>query len=836
MDDTQLPLGGAGGTGVGQGSVAEFFDKGAHLYSTRSAECFEAVDRAAGDRVLLWLLRYPLALDSDAPEHFTRRLAVVSGLSASMPALRRCGVDGRGIAFAAFEYVRGRNPLENTSAPRVAERTFMEILQVLDTFHRAGIAFGDVCAESFVLDERGRSVILAVLGSFETGARQTAMLPPPETLPYLSPEQRTVGGADISADVYAMGVYGYRLFTGKPVPAEVGNAQTDITAVLPPPSSARQDLPSWVDDVLGRCLELSPNTRFRDAGEVLGVIQEALRTGSPPGGQGKWSRRTLVVSRPKEDVIRPRALDRKAAPPSVRREPVTEAARERATHRVSKAVNTFTWTVAVLVGLIGAGLLFYSFERMSGSKADDPCSVLSHNEYAPSELKPLIFDVTAKDLPFERRESALRKISENSDPIAYSILIAYTSCKTEDRLSSSAEQFILERMKRQGDERSAGILQKWMEDLTSKGVVAAQQPEYPLFLRAVDGSRPLESRQQALREASPRAQAATLKLTAALTLDEKEERFIGVLREFLREAQPSVQFDGHGVGALILSSSVLSQAFAGELSAIIPRFSPDDLKWVAERLADSDTGFIFEVAKEFVHQRLAPPFQMIFLRALGDAGKGKLTPPVQRALVRGGLGKLSRDDAMQLGRWMSLDAEDALFAACATMSDASSAVDAMDVLGSRTLNNEPGSSLIKWVKARLWEYRTKVVKAIGILALADIAADSDLDYAFGVVAPFAADGSLVRAIVQSGNEKLIRIALSRLGDRTVAEDLLALLEHRSRAVRIEAVRALKGRNELSVLQGILRGYAREQDEEVRQTYRENHWVTQDRDPSKILNK
>ena len=41
--------------------------------------------------------------------------------------------------------------------------------------------------------------------------------------------------------------------------------------------------------------------------------------------------------------------------------------------------------------------------------------------------------------------------------------------------------------------------------------------------------------------------------------------------------------------------------------------------------------------------------------------------------------------------------------------------------------------------------------------------------------------------------------------------------------------ALKGRNQLVVLQGIYRAYEREKDEEVREIYRREHWVTQDRE-------
>jgi len=822
---------------IGEGAVGELYERGLHLYSTRSAEAFEATHRESGERVLLWVLRYPLALDSEAPRQFVKRISDIVALRGPVPKVRAFGVDSRGVAYVVLGYLNGRSPIEASGNSKSAERTFVELLQAVSAFHRAGIVLGDISFDSFARDESGRLIVWAVTGSFDGGAKQTAMLPPPETLPFLAPEQKTVGSLDSAIDIYALGVYGYRLFTGRPIPAEsLAAPGSEITAFIPPPSSVKSDLPTWVDDVLGRALESDPAARFVDAAEMIKVIQEAMRSGSPPGGGSRWSRRTLMVTKDSTRVAKPGSgqAQQPKRPTSYSPATASEAARVRAVKRVNKAVNTLTWSAAILVGVLCAGLVFYVFERLRAGKADDPCEILAHNEYAPSDLKPLIFDVTATEVPLDRREVALRKISENRDPIAYAILVGYSGCRLETRLASVAEELLVERIRAQGTERSANILSKWFSDVGARGLSPIQTPEFLLLTRSLDVSRPLESRQQALRDAYAQAQVPALKFAGALSLDEREERFTPVLRELLLLANPSVDYEGRGVGALILAHPVLLTTFTTEISAAIPKFSDNDLKWAAQRLSNLDNVAIYDVAGELVKRRVLPPFQTVFLRALSDAGKYQLTTLVQQALVRGGLGILTREDVLQLGRWTSIDAEDVLFAAAATGTNQGVVAEGFEVLASRTLNNEPGASLIKWVKSGYWDHREKLAKPIGVLGLTDVASEQEVLFSFEQLKPFSGNGTLFGAIVQSQNEKLIRLALTRLADSTPGEELLPLLLHKSRGVRMQTVASLKGRNELGVLQGILQGYARERDEEVREAYRQNHWVTQDRDPKKIF--
>jgi len=814
---------------IGAVSLGDLYERGSHLYATRTSEAYEAVDARSRERVMLWTLRFPLSLDSSSALDFVKRLETISKLSGSYPQFRAYGVDARGIAFLATEFVRGRSPLEQGSSPKNLERTFVEMLQVVAPIHSAGLVLGDISLDSFALDERGRITLWALLGAFESGARQTAILPPGETLQFLAPEQRSMAGVTPGADVFALGVYGYRLFTGRFLHSDKSapGVGEDVTALSPAPLSVRGDLPSWVDDILGRCLESDPAARFRDVNDVLQKTFEAIQTGISPGGGGRWSRRTLIVTNQQKDqVIRPKALSRVSA---VTQRPV-EPKREEIAASVNKAVNVFTWVIAILVGMLGSGLLFFYFQKWDGGSTQDECSILAHAEYAPPELRPFIFDITAQGAGIERREDALGKISESRDPIAYAVLLAITKCNGEVQLKKLAEKLLVKRIGDQGFVRAATVLGKWFDKISAANKAAADLPVYTLFLRACDVARPLESRHEALKEAYGLDGETATQLAAALSLDEREDHFAPLLRAFLSEQSPGQSYDGKGAGALIVANARLSDFFANELSDLIPKFSDTDLTWILEQLSRSENQTALLVAKELMQRKAVPPFQAEFLRALTDNGRTHGLDALGRALIRGALGKVEREDISQFGRWMSLDAEPVLLAACATAATPELSVEAFDILAGKSISREPASSLLRWVKSQYWDYRKKMAKAIGILGLVDIASDQDIDFAMAELMPFVQGGSLFRVIVQTNEDRLIRSALERMGEITSPEDLLTLLGHRSKAVRMEAVKALKGRNELSVLQGILQAYSREKDDEVRQLYQQIHWVTRDRDP------
>jgi serine/threonine protein kinase len=98
---------------------------------------------------------------------------------------------------------------------------------------------------------------------------------------YASPEQLQ-GQNDLGpeSDVFSLGVLGYELLAGSPPFTEADRTRLSQSLHVPlrPPTVLNPAVPGAVENVLLRCLELSPGDRFADADALATALEEAWRT------------------------------------------------------------------------------------------------------------------------------------------------------------------------------------------------------------------------------------------------------------------------------------------------------------------------------------------------------------------------------------------------------------------------------------------------------------------------------------------------------------------------------------------------------------------------------
>jgi serine/threonine protein kinase len=213
-----------------------------------------------------------------------------------------------GRPYLAMERLRGRSLgalLDDGALPRdAAIDLLLELCDVLAAAHAAGVVHGDLKVENvFVLDEPGAGGRRTKL--LDWGIARIAGEDDPlrgiiaGTLTYVAPEQIRCDELTPAADVYALGVLGYRLLLGEP-PFRADNdldlIRKHLCGVPPTPRGLWPAIPARLAALLVAMLAKQPGMRpsLAEVAEVLRAVRPRIR---PP-------RRWLAPpARPAADVI-----------------------------------------------------------------------------------------------------------------------------------------------------------------------------------------------------------------------------------------------------------------------------------------------------------------------------------------------------------------------------------------------------------------------------------------------------------------------------------------------------------------------------------------------------
>lgn len=185
-----------------------------------------------------------------------------------------------GESLASFLAQRGRLSLAQ------AIPILREICAGMSAAHAAGVVHRDLKPDNVLLGADGRVVItdFGIARALSTGERATKTMGGVVGTPeYMAPEQ-VEGASDIDgrADLYALGVMMYELFTGEP--AWRGNTPYAIAAarLVKPPPDPRDLVPGLAPDLAGiilRCMARERSARFATADEISAAL-DALSSGT----------------------------------------------------------------------------------------------------------------------------------------------------------------------------------------------------------------------------------------------------------------------------------------------------------------------------------------------------------------------------------------------------------------------------------------------------------------------------------------------------------------------------------------------------------------------------
>ena len=189
--------------------------------------------------------------------------------------------DTPGAAFLVMEFIEGESldrvlartgPLE----PRFAMKVLASLLDALAAVHRTGVVHRDVKPANVMLTSGG--VVLADFGiarspeSLGLTAADALM----GTVPYLAPELFHAETPTPAADVYAVGILGYELLSGRQPFQAASTAAVMYMHMHEPPPPLPDYVAAPVAEVLWHALEKDPSHRWADGAEMAEAVRHVL--------------------------------------------------------------------------------------------------------------------------------------------------------------------------------------------------------------------------------------------------------------------------------------------------------------------------------------------------------------------------------------------------------------------------------------------------------------------------------------------------------------------------------------------------------------------------------
>jgi eukaryotic-like serine/threonine-protein kinase len=255
---------------------------------------YQVRHRALGKRFALKALRKDLAADGEIAARFIQEARTAAAVS--HPGLVEITDFGRlesGQVYFVMELLEGQSlaALLRTGGPLPAERALdivRQLVHALKAAHDASIVHRDLKPDNIHVGRGDGEQDLVkivdfglakVIGSSKL-TRSGMVFGTPH---YMSPEQAAGEVVDHRADIYALGIVMYEMFTGK-VPFEADSYMGVLTKHMymapAPPTEVSPELKELgtLEDVILRCLEKRPSARYDNLATLLADLDQRVPT------------------------------------------------------------------------------------------------------------------------------------------------------------------------------------------------------------------------------------------------------------------------------------------------------------------------------------------------------------------------------------------------------------------------------------------------------------------------------------------------------------------------------------------------------------------------------
>lgn len=239
---------------------------------------FKARDRELDRLVALKVIRPELLGDPEILRRFKQELILARQVThKNVIRIFDLG-EAESIKFITMEYIEGQalrtlQIQRGKFSPEEAVTIVQQVCRALDAAHAEGVIHRDLKPQNIMVDRHGRVLVMdfGLARSIELSCltRTGNLL---GTIEYMSPEQAMGQRLDCRSDLFSLGIISYELLTGKPpflADSAAGMLLKRTRERAVPPDRQDPSIPSYLSDVVVKCLETDPRNRYQAAREIL---------------------------------------------------------------------------------------------------------------------------------------------------------------------------------------------------------------------------------------------------------------------------------------------------------------------------------------------------------------------------------------------------------------------------------------------------------------------------------------------------------------------------------------------------------------------------------------
>lgn len=251
---------------------------------------FQAQDKQLNEQVAIKILSPLLSNNQEGLARLQREVSAARRITHPNVIRIHDISELNGLHFVSMEYFQGQSLKEyvrqNGAASAVSGYNIAsQICDGLDAAHRQGVIHRDLKSQNVIINNAGQLKIidfgLAHTAHLEGMTATGLILGTPE---YMSPEQVSGKKVDERADIYAVGIILFELFTGK-VPftgdSAIAVGFRQLKEDPPAPSSLNPQISGELDSIILKALNKDPLQRYRSVVDLKQALENALLPAQP---------------------------------------------------------------------------------------------------------------------------------------------------------------------------------------------------------------------------------------------------------------------------------------------------------------------------------------------------------------------------------------------------------------------------------------------------------------------------------------------------------------------------------------------------------------------------